>query len=155
MIKRLPFYTIAILLLGATPAMAVQVHGPPEGYFAHMMAHIFYSAALIFFLFILHKKPPNHGMSWKYLKLSLFFFLLWNFDTFTVHWISHELPNEAFISGQNLLEDKLAYPLTFDRILYYAGRFDHLLCLPAIWFLMHALGDFCRAVEQRIRDQKA
>jgi len=131
-----------ILALWPDEVLAVQVHGPPEGYLTHMMAHIFFSASLVFFLYILHTRPPGTGASWRNLKISLLLFLIWNVDTFTTHWLSHRLPHDAIVEGVNLFEDFLSGPVDLKRIIYYLGRFDHLICVPAMWYLMNALALF-------------
>ncbi|VAW40563.1 hypothetical protein MNBD_DELTA04-1324, partial [hydrothermal vent metagenome] len=83
----------AATLLPATPALAVQSHGAPEGLYVHMLAHVFYFAALLFLLWILRKRPPGHSAAWRNFKLALIFFLLWNTDTFIVHWLYSRLPD--------------------------------------------------------------
>lgn len=132
-----------------SPAWAVQIHGHPEGYIVHMMAHIFFSAALIYFLYMLHKRPPGSGSAWRHLQLSLLLFLLWNIDTFTVHWLALRLPDTAIVAGPNLTKDVLRMEISARSLLYYLGRFDHLLCVPAMWFLMCSLIDFCSEAEKK------
>lgn len=132
-----------------SPAWAVQIHDHPEGYVVHMMAHIFFSAALIYFLYMLYKNPPGSGLAWKHLRLSLLLFLLWNIDTFTVHWLTLHLPDTAIIAGSNLTKDAVRVEISACSLLYYLGRFDHLLCVPAMWFLMCSLIDFCSETEKK------
>ncbi len=132
-------------------AWAVQIHGAPEGLYVHNMAHVFFSAALVFLLYLLHKNPLGYGPAWRYLKLSFLFFLIWNFDTFTVHLLSVRLPSDAILRTPEIWNHKLLPPITWERWLYYAGTFDHLLCVPAICFLVLSLKHFCNEAEQKIR----
>ncbi len=138
----------AAILFSATPALAVQSHGAPEGLYVHMLAHVFYFAALLFLLRILRKRPPGHSAAWRNFRLALVFFLLWNTDTFIVHWLYSRLPDTAF-TGQSLRDYQLVGPLTPARWIYYLGRFDHLLCVPAMFFLVLSLRRFCRETEAR------
>lgn len=135
-----------LVLLTAPPVMAVQVHGPPEGYYAHQLAHSFFAAALVYLLYLLHVRPVGKGKAWSCFKLSLLFFLLWNVWTLTEHWLSNQLPAEAFATSGSLWEHRFVPQLNFANLLYYITRFDHLLCLPGIWFLMQSLKTFCKDI---------
>ncbi len=133
----------AAILFPATPAMAIQSHGAPEGLYVHMIAHVWYCAALLFLLWTLRKRPPGHSAAWRDFRLALIFFLLWNTDAFIVHWLYSRLPDTAF-TGQGLMDYRLVGPLTTARWVYYLGRFDHLLCVPAMFFLVLSLRRLCR-----------
>ena len=114
----------------------------------HQMAHLIFSAALIFLLYILHFRPIGSGRAWKYFKLALFFFLAWNLNTFLVHWLSIRLPDEYFC-GSPIWAQRLGPPITGEVLAYYLGGFDHLLCLPGMYFLMHSLRLFGRDLERK------
>ncbi len=137
----LAFSLIFFLFLG-TKAWAVQIHGPPEGLYVHIMAHVFFTASILFFFYWLRKHPVQEGRGWRYLKLSLLFFLLWNLDTLMIHVLSIRLPEEALSRPSQIWHHRLMPPLTWERLLYYVGRFDHFFCVPAIWFLVQSLKFF-------------
>jgi len=142
---------LVLLVVGLpAPACAVQVHGAPEGLYVHMLAHVFFASALIFLLHILRRRPMGSGSAWRYFKLSLIFFLIWNVDTFLVHWLSLRLDENAIIGGSRLWHHRLAPPLDWERWLFYLGRFDHIFCVPAMYFLVRSLRDFCAGAEQRL-----
>ncbi|MBU0681813.1 MAG: hypothetical protein KKD73_10375 [Proteobacteria bacterium] len=145
----------ALVVLEASPAMAVQVHGPPEGYYVHQMAHLFFTVALVFMLAFLHARPLGKGKAWHYFKLSLFFFLLWNLWTFTAHLLAHHLPPEAFATEGRLWTHRFNVQLSVSSLLYYITRFDHLLCLPGIWFLLQSLKTFCLEITQDAKKKEA
>ena len=141
------------LLCWSPPAWAVQVHGDPEGYLVHQMGHLFFIAALVSLLCVLVKRPPGRGTPWRHLKISLTLFLLWNIDTTLVHWLAYRLPEEAFLfAGGSLFDDHLLLPLSGRWLFYYLGSFDHLLCVPASWFLIMSLRGFC--VEATVRQNQ-
>ncbi len=144
----------ALVLLGATPARAVQVHGPPEGYYVHQMAHLFFTAALVFMLSFLHARPVGKGKAWHYFKLSLFFFLCWNLWTFTAHLFAHHLPAEAFATEGSLWTHRFTAQLSLSSLLYYITRFDHLLCVPGIWFLLQSLKTFCLEITRAAGEEE-
>lgn len=126
-------------MLLPAPAWAVQVHGGPEGFVVHQMAHLFLGSALLFLLYFLHKRPPGTGKPWQHLKIALLLFLLWDIDTTLVHWLADQLPDEAIITGATLAGDRIRLPDSWLWLFYYAGSLDHLLCVPAVWFLLLSL----------------
>lgn len=141
--------TCACLLCWSVPAWAVQAHGQAEGPVVHLMAHLLLFVALLLLLYVLHTRPPDTGLSWKSLKLSLLFFLLWDLDHLFIHWVAGDMYADIRDSGVNLVGDFFVAPRTMINLLYYMGRFDHLLCVPALWFFTIALRDFCRVIEKR------
>lgn len=138
-----------LLFVSSGPAWAVQGHGVAEGPVVHLMAHLLLGVALLLFLYVLHTKPPDAGYSWRSLKLSLLFFLLWDLDHLFVHWFAGQMYPDIRDSGARLVEDYFTGPRTLLSYFYYLGRFDHLLCVPALWFFTISLRDFREEVEAR------
>jgi len=91
---------------------------------------------------------------WQYLKFSLLFFFIWNINAFITHGLELEIPHEA-IRQEGLLPNALCTPLTFKVCIYYIGKFDHLLCVPAMFCLAMALRSFCSEAEQRSQKDRA
>lgn len=145
-------FSVGILFAFLAPrsAWAVQIHGAPEGLYVHQGAHLIFSVALVFLLYKLDRNPPGVSKGWRFLKLSLFFFLLWNIDTFTVHLLSIRLPDDALMTQGDLWDHRLLGPISTERLVYYLGRFDHLFCVPAMWFLVRSLHEFCHEADQRL-----
>ncbi len=140
------------LLLFADKAFAVQVHGPPEGFYSHILAHILFTVSILFILYFSRRHPMGTGKSWRYFRLSLILFLLWNLDTMMVHFLDLRLPETALYLSPDPFEHRLHGPFTLERWVYYFGRFDHLLCVPAMWFMVQSLRTFYREFqEQRVR----
>ncbi len=144
---------MALIILLPTVALATQIHGHPEGLYAHMMAHIFFAFSLAFLLYILYRRPLSSGKGWRYLKLSLLFFLLWNIDTFIVHWLLLRFPQDAIITGKTFWLDRFSEPMTMGKWIFYWGRMDHLLCVPAMGLLVLGLKAFLIEAEQKHRQQ--
>ena len=137
-------FIVATILLFAKPAFAVQVHGPPEGLYVHIIAHIFFSSAIIFLLFLFKRHPPGRGIPWRYLRWSLFMFLLWNIDTLIVHILSIGIPEAALHMPEDIFQHELLPPITVKELFFYILRNDHLLCVPAMLFLVLSLRSFLR-----------
>lgn len=148
--KKYVFLSVCVCLLcWSDPAWAVQAHGEAEGPVVHLMAHLLLLVALLLLLYVLHTKPPDTGLSWRSLKLSLLFFLLWDMDHLFIHWFAGGMFADIRDSGVSLVGDYFVGPRTLLSFLYYLGRFDHLLCVPALWFFTSALRDFCEVIEKR------
>lgn len=137
------------LLCWSGPAWAVQAHGQAEGPVVHLMAHLLLFVALLLLLYVLHTRPPDTGLSWRSLKLSLLFFLLWDLDHLFIHWFAGDMFADIRDSGVSLVGDYFVGPRTLLSFFYYLGRFDHLLCVPALWFFAIALRDFSEVIEKR------
>jgi hypothetical protein len=134
-------WSASIVLALSGNAVAVQVHGPPEGLYVHQMAHMAFAAAMVFLFYMLYKHPLGTCEGWKYLKLSIFFFLLWNIDTLLVHALGTMLPNDA-VQGTSFWNQRIVGPLDWKRVLFYITRNDHFLCVPAMAFMVLFLRTF-------------
>jgi hypothetical protein len=138
---RCAFLGLSLVLAFAGNAAAVQVHGPPEGLYVHQMAHTAFAAAMVFLFYMLYRHPLGTCEGWKYLKLSIFFFLLWNIDTLLVHALGSMLPSDA-VQGTSLWDQRLVGPLDWKKVLFYITRNDHFLCVPAMAFMVLFLRTF-------------
>ena len=141
------------LLCWGSPAWAVQAHGQAEGPVVHLMAHLLLFVALLLLLYVLHTRPPDTGLSWRSLKLSLLFFLLWDLDHLFIHWVAGDMYADIRDSGVSLVGDFFVAPRTLLNLFYYLGRFDHLLCVPALWFFASAMRDFSEVIEKRLQSR--
>lgn len=145
-INPITFFCLFFLFQPA-PAFCLQVHGGNEGLYVHQMAHLFFMAAMVFLSYILFRHPLGHGKGWTYLKFSLLFFFIWNINALTTHALELEIPHDAMIQ-EDLLPHSLCIPLTFKAYIYYIGKFDHLLCVPAMFCLAMALRSFCMEAKE-------
>ncbi len=136
------FFWLTLFLFHPGNTWAVQIHPPPEGLYVHMMAHLLFTAALVFLIFFLRRFPLGEGKAWAYFKWSLFFFLLWNLDTMLAHWFSLRLPQEALSQPRDLWSHRLLPPFDFEKVFYFFTRFDHLFCIPAMVFWIMSLKAF-------------
>ncbi|WP_157627871.1 hypothetical protein [Thermodesulfatator autotrophicus] len=98
--------------------------------------------AIIFLLYFLRKNPDVKTKPWRYFRWSLFFFLLWNLDAMAAHIFKKRLPETALYLPPNPFEHALLGPLNWEKWFFYITHFDHLLCVPAMFFLMQSLRHF-------------
>ena len=132
------------LLLWPRAAWALQTHPAPEGLYAHMLAHLFFIATLGIFTYWLHTTGLVRERGWRLIQISCFMFILWNLDTFAVHWLEHTMTKDTLITTGLDWSQRLAITGGWRSWLYYLGKFDHLLCVPAMLFLVFGLRDLYR-----------
>lgn len=123
---------LAALLASCTSAWATQEHGDPEGLYVHQLAHLFFMFSMVvLFAMIRRMSPLSKG--WRRIGLAALLFILWNIDTFTVHWIREDYLSQHFFSGSAQDWDQVLDVSTFEAKLYYAGRvLDHVFLVGAI-----------------------
>jgi len=150
--KRYRFPTIAaivlILLGAASPALATQTHGQPEGLYVHQMAHLFFIISMGILEFWLRQRNLVQEPGWKYIQLAAVLFILWNLNAFCVHFLDEQI---------HLLQvkpiDLWNMEISVDgggkslAMLYYILKLDHLLCVPAMLCLYLGLRSLLRNTE--------
>ncbi len=117
-------------------ALATQGHGGIEGVYAHQFAHFFFIISMGSLIYWLRQRGLVQEKGWKYVQYSAFFFILWNIDTMTIHFLD-DLFNVIQIEKIGTWQIQINDLFNNDdlKILYYFARLDHLLCVPAIFFL--------------------
>jgi hypothetical protein len=125
-------------------AWALQTHPAPEGLYAHQLAHLFFIATLAIFTYWLQTTGLVRQRGWRLIQLSCFMFILWNLDTFTVHWVEHTMTRDMFIDTGLDWSGRLVLTGGWRSWVYYFGKFDHLLCVPAMLFLVFGLRNLYR-----------
>ncbi len=124
------------LLLYAEPALAVQHHGGAEGLVSHQIGHILFTLGMVFLLFRVYQDRLR-GAGWFEFKGFLWCIIFWNIMTFSGHWL-YELTNSASFTIVN--HHPVAFTINNPQdALFYLTRLDHLLLLPALFFLLKAL----------------
>lgn len=124
------------VLIGAAPAWATQTHGQPEGLYVHQAAHIFFIFAMGLLIYWLRQRKLVRDRAWRYIQYSALLFILWNIDTFAVHFLDEQVD---LIRTRKLdswhLQIETAESRAFLGQIYYLAKMDHLLCVPALLYL--------------------
>jgi len=140
--SRLSIFTGAFagLLLFADTVWATQTHGQPEGLFVHQMAHIFFIISMGSLEFWLRQRNLIKERGWKYIQLAAVLFILWNIDAFLVHLLDEHL-DVLGVTKVDLWHIQIeSHPEQNSiALLYYLLKLDHLLCVPAMFFLYFGL----------------
>ena len=117
--------------------LATQTHGGPEGVYAHQIAHLFYALSMGFFIHWLRERKLVEESGWRFIQYAAFFLILWNLDAFLVHFLEQTGLRSIQINAQNGNNGL--------ETLYYFAKLDHLLCVPALFFLYLGLKRLLRA----------
>jgi hypothetical protein len=132
--------SIAWMLFFADHALATQTHGQPEGLYVHQMAHVFFLISMWSLEFWLRQRNLIKERGWKYIQFAAILFVVWNIDAAAVHFMDEHLD----ILGITKID---LWHIQIDNtqgqnsitILYYILKLDHLLCVPAMFFLYYGL----------------
>ncbi len=137
----LPFVALIYCLVFPQQGMALQTHSQPEGIYVHQMAHIFFMAALGY-LYWDTRRSAFSGRGWTYLRVFCVLTILWNILALIGHTATQNLHPEDFTHVDGYLFSKVNMPLTFIKIVYYTAKLDHLLTVPAMFFLYMSVRSF-------------
>lgn len=117
-------------------AAATQGHGGIEGVYVHQMAHLFFILSLCVLIYSLRTRRLIEEKGWRLIQYSALFFILWNMDAVLVHALDDQF---GFIQVTRIETWQIkitdSFQLTPLRLLYYLAKLDHLLCVPALFFL--------------------
>jgi hypothetical protein len=119
--------SLCCLLCHASPALAIQTHGAPEGLYAHQIAHL---AFLVAMAYIWLRTRHRKGAGWRLIRLAFVFFAIWNINTFISHSISTTLDPSQF-QGQIGGLPKYFVAHSFWDLYFFFSKMDHVLCIPA------------------------
>jgi hypothetical protein len=156
--KRLPimrvFPLIALAVLACwllpQPALAVQEHGPPEGIYSHQGAHLFFIASMVLLVYWLRQRRLVREAGWRYIQYAAFFFILWNADAFTAHFLDEQSGIlDTALAAPGKIKIEVEENLTALAWFYYIAKLDHLLCVPAMAFLYAGLRRLLKDARQR------
>ncbi|MGI6657562.1 MAG: hypothetical protein ACOX5Z_12250 [Desulfobulbus sp.] len=139
--------------MDANSAMALQVHGPPEGLYVHQMAHLHYLIALVFFLCYI-RRAAFTSRGWRYLQLFCLLMGLWNILAFAGHCAATRVEAESLVRTAHYLDTRLLPPFTVNNLLFYIAKLDHLVCAPALFFLFMAIRTFYRSAAAVQREDR-
>lgn len=93
---------------------------------------------MVVLIFTVRGKNLSGQKGWRMIQLSALFFILWNLDAIFAHF----LDNQAMIVATKTLSFKSMMIETqnpFIALVYYVLKLDHLLCVPAMYFMYRGL----------------
>jgi len=139
--KTIRFLTVFLaVLFYSEQAVATQRHGGIEGVIVHQMAHLFFAFSMGMLIYWLRERNLIRETGWRLIQYAALFFILWNIDAFTVHFLDDQT---EIIRVQDIdlwhIQIKVVGSSSDLGIFYYLAKLDHLLCVPAVIFLFAGL----------------
>ena len=133
-------WLLAWTMIVPLPAFATQGHLQPEGLYAHQMAHVFFMFSMGLLMYWLRKRRLVQETGWRYIQFASFFFILWNADAFLVHFIEEQTKILTIVRLNPWhLSIQAAEGFRWLVYIYFLAKLDHLLCVPALFFLFIGL----------------
>jgi len=138
--RKISFCSFSLLLFLCLPGLAeaTQGHGGWEGLASHLFAHIIFFSALVYLCVRIFQGRRALHTGWKWIFFSSLIFAAWNVQTFFVHIYREYLTPHAFRGLKHHLAVNF-HVQSFPDLLYYFGRLDHLLLLPALLCLFYGI----------------
>lgn len=132
--------SICVPLFLPDTAMATQAHGEPEGILAHQMAHLFFILSMGILIYWLRERNLVVEKAWRSIQYAALFFILWNLDTILAHLFDEQLRLvQVTREGLWTIHIDTGENPRWLGWLYFFLKLDHLLCVPALAFLLLGL----------------
>ncbi len=129
-------------------AWALQTHGAPEGLYVHQMAHILFIMALSYLLWDIRRSSFT-SKGWRYLQVFCVLMIVWNIMAFVGHATGVSIRTENISTTLGYFHARLLGPISGREIIYYIAKFDHVIVVPALFFLFAGLKALYRSVEKQ------
>lgn len=137
---------VAFLLL-PDQAWALQSHALPEGIYVHQLAHLFFAAALGYLFWDIGRNAfPGKG--WRYLQFFCVLMILWNILAFSGHWLGFHIADSDIIQTSGYFSSQIMGPISGIKLIYFCATLDHLLSVPALFFLFLSLRSLYHSPEE-------
>ena len=132
--------SVWMVLLTRVPALATQGHAGIEGVWVHQLAHLFFLFSMLLLIYWLRQAGLVKMPGWRYIQYAALFFILWNIDTMLVHFLDEQI---HAVRVEHIGDWRIRVIATggdkWLAAVYYLVKLDHLLCVPAMVFLMLGL----------------
>jgi hypothetical protein len=137
-IHRLALLTWILVFEGIfpRPALAIQPHGPPEGFYLHQIAHLVFIGALIVFIYKLAQEVKKHR-SFRLLAWACGLLVLWNLDCLVGHLSALPISTLDFIHAGHLNQRLVMSGPS--HWIYYVASLDNVILLPAAYIFYRGL----------------
>ena len=79
---------LLFLMLNPSTCYAFQEHGPKEGFYIHLLAHVCFGSSMFWLFFMIKKSNFWVKKCWKTIAIGALILAFWNVTTFTGHILS-------------------------------------------------------------------
>lgn len=105
-----------------------------EGSYVHQTAHLFFAAAMIFFIYEIFHSGLQRFRGFRFLAWAWGLLAFWNLDSIVGHWAEWTLYN-PIISGEGFGRGILMY--NAKTWIFYIGKIDHFILLVPAFYLFY------------------
>ena len=145
-------FAVVILLPGES--YATQLHSSSEGIITHQIGHLFFLFSMAALVFTIIGKGLDKQQGWRFIQYAAIFFIMWNIGAFAAHFFDNQI---NIVKIEHIAPYKIKMVTNNDSSIlawiYYALKLDHLLCVPAMFFLYKGLSSLVRAQKQLPENQ--
>jgi hypothetical protein len=136
----IPVALAAGLILFPANGYTTQLHADSEGIITHQIGHLFFLFSMVVLIFTITGKGLNKEKGWRLIQYSAFFFILWNLDAVAAHFFDNQI-QAVKIENISLTTMRIVTGSNSSILagVYYMLKLDHLLCVPAMFFLYRGL----------------
>ena len=127
-----------LVFFSASPALAIQSHGAPEGLYVHQIGHLLYGLAMLGFAYRIRISRLAATRSWRYMAIGAVLLACWNGWAMIGHSVAKFISADRFLFNEQgariavIMDTPVAW-------LYYIFKMDHLICVPALLLIYLAL----------------
>ncbi len=139
------FFCSGLVVPGS--AWALQAHGSPEGLYVHQMAHVFFFFALGYLYWDVRRSSFS-GKGWRYLLRFCLCMIGWNVIAFVGHAIAGHVDVRMVSGAGGYLRGIIEGADALKTFLFYFAKFDHILVVPALYFLYKGMRTLYFSVEK-------
>ena len=101
---------------------------------------------MVVLIFTIREKNLDAQKGWRLIQYSAFFFILWNLDALTAHFLDNQIyvvRMKTLSFTQVLIETESGSNVL--AWVYYILKLDHLLCVPAMLFLYFGVSSLVKS----------
>jgi len=145
---------VSWLVIPSAPALATQGHTGIEGVWVHQFAHLFFLFSMLLLIYWLRQAGLVKRPGWRFIQYAALFFILWNGDTILVHFLDEQVRAVSVNHPGNWkIQVTAVGGHQWLAAVYYLIKLDHLLCVPAMIFLMLGLQHMLKEVQPADADK--
>jgi len=142
--RRMLLATAPLVLLAPPPAHALQTHAY-EGLYLHQIAHLFFLAAMLFFVVRIRRGRLGLMRPWQLMAAGAGLLALWNIWAFGGHFVELLVPENSLPREPGQVVPRLAL-VSWREVAYFIVKMDHLLAVPAIFCFYFGMRGIHRAL---------
>ncbi len=147
----IPALTLAVVTMLPPECYATQLHASSEGIITHQAGHLFFLFSMVALILTISGKNIGSQKGWRLIQYSAFFFVLWNLDAITAHFLDNQIHAVKIENISLWTLDIVAY--NDSQLLgfaYYILKLDHLLCVPAMLLLYKGISSLVNDHKKQI-----